>query len=80
MAPSRIADTVMPTWTVEMKRTGSSIRRSAVRAPRPPRSARSSSLLLRAVTSAYSAATKIAFARTSRKMITMRSGTLISAS
>ena len=28
---------MIPTWTVEMKRTGSSISRSAVRAPRPPR-------------------------------------------
>ena len=48
MAPRRIADTVIPTWTVEMNRTGSSIRRSAVRAPRPPRSARSSRRLRRA--------------------------------
>ena len=76
IAPSRIAEIVIPTWTVEMKRTGSSISRSAVRAPRPPRSARSSSRLRRAVTSAYSAVTKIAFPSTRRKTMTMRRGVL----
>ena len=33
MAPRRIAKTVIPTCTVEMNRTGSSMRRSAVFAP-----------------------------------------------
>ena len=78
MAPSRIPDTVIPTCTVLMNRTGSSIRRSALRAPTPlllP--ARSSSRLRRAVTSAYSAATKIAFPNTSRKMTTTRRVVLI---
>ena len=55
---------MIPTCTVEMNRTGSSISRSAVRAARFPRSARSSSRVRRAVTSAYSAATKIAFPST----------------
>ena len=76
IAPSRIADTVIPTWTVEMNRTGSSISRSAVFAPRPPRAARSSSRLRRPVTSAYSAATKIAFPSTSRNTTTMRRAVL----
>ena len=37
IAPSAIPTTVMPTWTVEMNLTGSSIIRSAVRAARLPR-------------------------------------------
>ncbi len=72
MAPRRIAKIVIPTCTVEMNRTGSSMSRSAVFAPRPPRSARSSSRDRRPVTRAYSAATKIAFPRTSRNTMTMR--------
>ena len=40
--------------------------------PRPPRSARSSSLRRRAVTRAYSAATKIAFPSTRRNTMAMR--------
>ena len=48
-----------------MKRTGSSMSRSAVRAARLPPSARSSSRDRRAVTSAYSAATKTALPSTS---------------
>ena len=62
MEPIAIPQTVIPTCTVLMNRTGSSIKRSARRAgseficSRRPR---------RAVTSAYSAATKIAFASTS---------------
>ena len=71
-----VPDTVIPTWTVEMKRTGSSMSRSAVRAPSPPRAARSSRRFRRAVTSAYSAATKIAFPSTSRRTIRMRSDVL----
>ena len=35
-APMRMANTVMPTWMRPMNRTGSSMRRSAVFAPRPP--------------------------------------------
>ncbi len=80
MAPSRIAETVIPICTVLMNRTGSSIRRSAVRAPSPPFSARSSRRFLRPVTSAYSAATKIAFANTSRKMMTTRRDVLTACS
>ena len=72
MAPSRIAKIVIPTWTVEMNRTGSSMRRSAVFAPRPPRSARSSRRDRRPVTRAYSAATKTAFPSTRRNTMTMR--------
>ena len=65
IAPRAIPKTVIPTWTVEMNRTGSSIVSSAVRAARFPSSARSSSRVRRAVTSAYSAATKIALRSTS---------------
>ena len=61
---------------LEMKRTGSSMRRSAVRAPRPPRSERSSKRDLRPMTSAYSAATKKALPRTNNRMTTMRRKTL----
>ena len=70
MAPSRIAKIVIPTCTVEMNRTGSSMRRSAVFAPRPPRSARSSRRDRRPVIRAYSAATKTAFPRTRRNTMT----------
>ena len=51
---------VIPTWTVEITRTGSSISRSAASAPLPPR-ARSAPR--RAVTIEYSPITKKAFAR-----------------
>ena len=71
-APRRMPKTVIPTWTVEMKRTGSSRRRSAVLARRFPRLASSSSRVRRAVTSEYSAATNTAFPSTSRRMMTMR--------
>ncbi len=76
MAPSMIPKIVMPTCTVLMNRTGSSISLSAVSAARLPPSARGSRRLRRAVTSAYSAATKIAFPSTSRRIATMRPSSL----
>ena len=72
IAPRRMLKTVMPTCTVEMKRTGSSSIVSAVLARRFPRLAISSRRGRRAVTSAYSAATKMAFPSTSRRMTRMR--------
>ena len=77
MAPTRIAKTVIPSCVALMKRTGSSMRRSATRAPRPPLSARSSSRARRAVMSAYSAATNTALPSTSRSTITIRTNTLM---
>ena len=71
-APRRMPKTVIPTCTVEMKRTGSSSSLSAVLARRLPRFASSSSRPRRAVTSEYSAATKTAFPSTSRRMTTSR--------
>ena len=54
-APVRMPTAVIPTWTVEITRTGSSISRSAASAPLPPR-ARSAPR--RAVTIEYSPITK----------------------
>ena len=54
-APVRMPMAVIPTWTVEITRTGSSISRSAASAPFPPR-ARSAPR--RAVTIEYSPITK----------------------
>ena len=71
-APRRIPKTVIPTCTVEMKRTGSSSNRRAVFARRLPRLASSSSRVRRAVTTEYSAATNTAFPSTSRRMMTTR--------
>ena len=76
MAPSMIPKIVMPTWTVLMNRTGSSISLRAVWAGRLPPSARGSRRLRRAVTSAYSAATKIAFPSTSRRTAMTRKNSL----
>ena len=76
IAPSRIADTVIPTWTVEMNRPGRPSAGAPCFAPRPPRAARSSSRLRRPVTSAYSAVTKTAFPSTSRNTTTMRRAVL----
>ena len=58
---------VIPTWTVLMNRTGSSMSRSAVRARGCRRARARSRRLRRAVTSAYSAATKKAFPSTSNE-------------
>ncbi len=77
MAPTRIAKIVMPSCVLEMKRTGSSISRSAARAPRLPFAAPSSSRARRAVISAYSAATNTALPRTSSSTTMTRSGTLM---
>jgi hypothetical protein len=68
-APMRMANTVMPSWMTPMKRTGSSIRPSALLAPRLPRAARSSRRARRAVINEYSAATKSALPSTSRSTI-----------
>ena len=80
MAPRAIPTTVMPTCTVEMNRTGSSIILSAVRAARFPPSARSSRRDRRAVMSEYSAATKIAFRSTRKSTTRMRATSLIASS
>src|SRR5829696_2668955 len=64
-APSKMPMAVIPTCTVEMTRTGSSISRSAARAPAEPASARGASAARRAVTTVYSPITKKAFAATS---------------
>ena len=71
MAPSRIEKIVIPIWTVEMKRTGSSMSRRAIAAERLPSLASSCRRARRAVTSAYSATTKYAFPRTSRSTTRM---------
>ena len=76
IAPMRIAKIVIPSCVEEMKRTGSSIKRSAARAPRLPRVARSSSRARRAVIRAYSAATKTALPNTRRNTTRMRRRTL----
>ena len=71
MAPIAIPKTVIPTCTVLMNRTGSSMSRSA----RARAGCRVEPLLSRprrAVTSAYSAATKTAFPSTSRNTMMMR--------
>ncbi len=78
MAPRAIPKTVIPIWTVPMNLTGWSIRSSAERARRLPASASGSRRLRRAVTSAYSAATKTAFPSTSRKIARMRRVSLTS--
>ena len=66
-APSRIENSVIPSWTVPMKRTGLSMIRSAMRAPRLPRRPARAGGSGAPVTSAYSAATKKAFPATSRR-------------
>ena len=73
-APVRMARAVIPTWTVEMARTGSSMSRSAVLAPGCPASARSASGPRRAVTTLYSPITKKAFAPTRASTMTMVQG------
>ncbi len=60
-----------------MNRTGLSISVSARRADVLPRSASGSSRVLRAVTSAYSAATKIALPRISAKIAAIRAASLM---
>ena len=68
-APVRMPIAVIPTWTVEITRTGSSISRSADSAPRPPR-ARSGPR--RAVTIEYSPITKKALPPISASRARMR--------
>jgi hypothetical protein len=68
-APMRMANTVMPSWITPMNRTGSSMRLSALFAPRLPRAARSSRRARRAVINEYSAATKSALPSTSMSTI-----------
>ena len=58
---------VMPTCAVEITRTGSSISRSAARAPAEPASARGASAPRRAVTTVYSPITKKALADDQRQ-------------
>jgi hypothetical protein len=70
-APRRMPRAVIPICTVPITRTGSPCSRSATAAPLLPASARRSSAVRRAVTSAYSASTKNALATTSRAMTTM---------
>jgi hypothetical protein len=66
-APRAIEKAVIPSCTVPMKRTGLSMMRRAMRARRLLLWASSMRRLRRAVTSAYSAATKKAFPSTSRR-------------
>ena len=70
-------NTVIPICTVLMKPTGFSIRASAACARRLPACASGSSRERRAVTSAYSAATKIAFPSTSSRITRIRSASLM---
>ena len=71
-APVRIPSAVMPTWTVEITRTGSSISRSADAAPRLPASARAATADRRAVTTLYSPMTKKALPPTRASTTRMR--------
>ena len=77
IAPVRIPIAVIPTCTVEITRTGSSIRRSAARAPAWPASARGASAERRAVTTAYSPMTKNALPATSASTASTRRTSLI---
>src|SRR5215207_9760380 len=77
-APNRMPIAVMPTCTVEITRTGSSISRSAARAPAEPASARGTSAARRAVTIAYSPITKNALPATRTSTASTRSNSDIS--
>ena len=73
-APVTIPSAVIPTWTVEMTRTGSSRSRLAASAPRPRYFA---SVERRTVTIAYSAMTKNALAPISASTSRTRSASVM---